>query len=161
MDADGDLPEGVPAEELGNRENRPGALFFVNTRESAPREFYITQKDVQKHGYTRGCAGCSSFTRGLGRQPHSDERRERFRKAMCEDAKVKNSEVRRKEFEERQNEKKRKKEDKKEQSDLKRDQRDAKRSWKEYDQEHKEQKKKRKGERDGDQEMEGREVVES
>ena len=72
------MPEGVPAEELENKENRLGALVFVNTRESAPREFYITQEDAEKHGYTRGCAGCFSFTRGLGRQPHSDECRERF-----------------------------------------------------------------------------------
>ena len=82
--------------------------FFANTRESAPREFYISKKDADKHGCTRGCGGCSSFTRGLGRQSHTDECRERFRKATCEDAKVRNSEVKRKEYEERQGAKRKK-----------------------------------------------------
>ena len=115
VDADGDLLEGVPEEELGRKEDRPGALVFVNTKESAPREFCINKNDADKHGYTRGCAGCSSFIRGLGRQPHSDECRERFRKAMCEEAKVKNSEVGRREFEEKESSRKKRKEDTKEQ----------------------------------------------
>ena len=84
--------------------------MFVNTRESAPRELYISKKDADKHGCTRGCGGCSSFTGGLRRQCHTDECRERFRKAMCEDAKVRNSELKRKEYE-RQGAKRKKKEE--------------------------------------------------
>ena len=66
VDADGDSPEGAPADEIKKDEDKPGGLVFVNTRESAPREFYISKKDADKHGCTRGCGGCSSFTRGLG-----------------------------------------------------------------------------------------------
>ena len=45
---------------------------------------------------------------------HTDECRERFRKAMCEDAKVRNSEVKRKEYEDRQGAKRKQKEEEKE-----------------------------------------------
>ena len=138
VDADGDVPEGVPAEDLKRNEAKPGGLVFVNTKESTPREFYINKADADKHGCSRGCGGCSSFTRGLGRQPRSDECRERFRKAMCGDAKVRNSVVRRREFKEKQNVKRKKKEDKRE---------------------HKDQKRKRKDEKEGDQEMEEEEVL--
>ena len=120
VDADGDLPEGVPAEEIKRSEDKPGGLVFVNTRESAPREFHISKKDADKHGYIRGCGGCSSFTRGLGRQSHMDECRERFIQAMCQDAKVRNSEVKRREYEERQGVNRKKKEEEKEQSKLRR-----------------------------------------
>ena len=37
VDADGDLPEGVPAEELKRNADKPGGLVFVNIRASAPR----------------------------------------------------------------------------------------------------------------------------
>ena len=44
VDADGDLPEGVPAEDLKRNEDKPGGLVFVNTRESAPESFTLTKR---------------------------------------------------------------------------------------------------------------------
>ena len=65
--------------------------MIIETGERAPREFYISKKDAEKYGYTRGCGGCASWTRGLARQPHTPECRERLRKAMAEDVKVKSA----------------------------------------------------------------------
>ena len=72
--------------------------FTVYTRRVPPRAFQIRK---EKHGFTRGCAGCSSWFRGLGRQPHSVECRARFAELMKEDAKFKNAEVRKREFNEK------------------------------------------------------------
>ena len=47
--------------------------------------------------------------REKGRQPHTEECRERMRRLMREEVKVVNSEARRREFEEREAEKKRRK----------------------------------------------------
>ena len=74
----------------------------MNTREKEPREFYISKSDAEKHGYTRGCGGCSSWFRGLGRQPHTEECRKRFEGLMKDEAKVKNAKRRMEEFEEKQ-----------------------------------------------------------
>ena len=113
-DADGDLPDGVPVEEKKQEGGGSGdRIVVVDTREKAPRDFYIKKEDVEKHGTTRGCGGCSSFYRGLGRQPHSEACRSRLRGLMREEAKVKNTEVRKKEFEERVVDKKRRKEKRK------------------------------------------------
>ena len=87
-----------------------------------PREFYIKKEDLDEHGYTRGCGGCSSVFRGLARQPHNDVCRERLRSILKEGARVKNAEGRRKDFEDKELEKKRKKEEKKD------DKREEKRS---------------------------------
>ena len=85
---------------------------IINTKAKAPREFYIKKEDAEKHGYTRGCGGCSSWFRGLGRQPHSEECRERFREIMKEDAKVKNAEERKRDFVEKIEERKKRKTEK-------------------------------------------------
>ena len=116
--ADGELPEEVKQEvapELGPR----GGAVYIETRDKIPRDFYIRKTDAEKHGYTRGCAGCSSWFRGLGRQPHSEACRERFRGLMHAEAKVQHAAVKRKEFEERQLDKRRRKEEKKEKKDEK------------------------------------------
>jgi hypothetical protein len=113
-DADGDLPEGVPAEERRSEAPAGERVIVVDTRAKAPREFYISKEDVEKHGATRGCGGCSSIWRGLGRQPHTEACRERLRGLMKDGAKVKNTEARKKEFEEKVLEKKRIKDDKRE-----------------------------------------------
>lgn len=73
--------------------------MYVDTRKPVPRDFYISKIDAEKHGYTRGCAGCPSWFRGLSRQPHNAQCRERFRNLMREDAKVRNNEVLKREFE--------------------------------------------------------------
>ena len=68
--ADGDLPEAMPQEvapDVGPR----GGVVFVDTRDRIPRDFYIKETAAEKHGYTRSCTGCSSWFRGLGRQPHT------------------------------------------------------------------------------------------
>jgi hypothetical protein len=56
-DADGDLPEGVPAEERRSEAPAGERVIVVDTRAKAPREFYISKEDVEKHGATRGCGG--------------------------------------------------------------------------------------------------------
>ena len=71
--------------------------MVVVTKERAPRDFYIKKTDAEKHGYTRGCAGCSSWFRGLGRQPHNEACRERFRTLMQDEAKVQHATAKRKE----------------------------------------------------------------
>ena len=86
--ADGDVPEGVPVEEAPSSSKDGERVVFIDTKEKIPREFYIGQKDVSKHGTTRGCGGCSSMVRGFPRQPHNATCRERFREAMRDDAKV-------------------------------------------------------------------------
>ena len=40
------------------------------------------KEDAERHGYTRGCGGCSSWSRGLGRQPHNEECRPKYKEAM-------------------------------------------------------------------------------
>ena len=99
VEADGDLPEGVPVEERVEAQNR--GTVIIETRQRAPREFYSTLPDAKKYGYTSRCGGCTSWTRGLGRQPHTPECREGFRQAMAEDAKVKSAQERKREFKEK------------------------------------------------------------
>ena len=84
-----------PADEV--KESTGERKVFVDAREPAPRYFYLTKREAEKHGYTRGCAGCNSWFRGLGRAPHTVECRERFRRLLKDDAKVKNAEARRRE----------------------------------------------------------------
>ena len=71
-DADGDLLKGVPIEE-GTQVRVPDKVVYIETKSKVPRDFYITKKDAEKHCITRGCAGCSSFKRNSGMQPHSEE----------------------------------------------------------------------------------------
>ncbi|MEC8428647.1 MAG: hypothetical protein VXZ35_09485, partial [Pseudomonadota bacterium] len=107
VEEDGEIPEGVPADEAV--ETGGEQKIFIETRERAPRDFYLTKKEAEKHGYTRGCGGCNSWFRGLGRAPHTPACRERFRTLLREDAKVKSAEARKKEFEEREGDRKRRK----------------------------------------------------
>ena len=103
-DADGDIPEEKLADEqeTTDRTYQPGpSPIVIKTKESAPREFQIRKEDAEKHGYTRGCPGCSSWFRGLGRQPHTEKCRSRFGEMMKEDARVKNARKRKEEFEEK------------------------------------------------------------
>ena len=79
LDADGDIPE-EKAVESAVREGPLGAppAMVIRTRKLPPRAFQIRKEDAEQHGYTLGCAGCSSWFRGLGRQPHTPECRSRF-----------------------------------------------------------------------------------
>ena len=58
-DADGEIPEEKLVEPAVVGQRVP-EVVFVNTREKEPREFYISKADAEKHGYTRGCGGCST-----------------------------------------------------------------------------------------------------
>ena len=80
----------------------------IQTRDRAPRDFYITLKDAEKYGYTRGCGGCTSWFRGLARQPHTEACRNRFRELLKGDARVRLSENKKREFEEKELRRKRK-----------------------------------------------------
>ena len=88
--ADGEIPEGK-AVELPPQETKidqaPQGLT-INTKRQVPREFYITKTDAENHGYTPRCPGCGSLFRGVGKQPHTAECRERFRNLMSDDARV-------------------------------------------------------------------------
>jgi hypothetical protein len=97
-DADGDVPQGVPAAESRSQPSAVSEPVIVTVRGRVPREFYIRKEDGEKHGYTRGCGGCSSWFKGLARQPHSEACRGRFREILKEDARVKNAETRKSEF---------------------------------------------------------------
>ena len=108
--ADGELPEElvVEAEEVEEEaEKRTGneGGVTVKMRQQRPKDFLIRKEDAEKHGYTRGCGGCSSWFKGLGRQWHTEKCRERFRELMKEDARVKNNEAKRKKFDEKVDEK--------------------------------------------------------
>jgi len=71
---------------------------LIQKKYVAPRTFRITKADAEKHGYTRGCAGCSSWFRGLARQEHHKDCRERFEEAMKSEAKVVRAKVQKEEF---------------------------------------------------------------
>jgi hypothetical protein len=111
--ADGDIPEEqlVEPEALGpvHPELGPvhegGPATVVKFRKPPPRAFQIRKEDAEKHGYTRGCAGCSSWFRGMARQPHSAECRARFEGLLKDQAKFQNAERRKREFEEKVKEK--------------------------------------------------------
>ena len=111
--ADGEVPEEVEATAKPEDFNA-GGLIFIDTRAKMPREFYIKKADAEKHGYTRGCGGCSSWHRGLARQPHTEECRKRFQDLLKGEARVINARERKADFEQKELEKKRKKDDKKE-----------------------------------------------
>ena len=102
-DADGELPE-APAPEAATAAAGSGDLprvIVVNTREAAPREFYIKKRDVEKHGHTKGCPGCRTMFQGGTRQAHTMECRERFRNLMKDEERVAKMETKRKEYEEK------------------------------------------------------------
>ena len=111
--ADGELPEDVELRDAPVLEPGGGGVVYV-TKNPIPRDFYIRRADAEQHGYTRGCPGCSSWFRGLGRQPHSAACRERFRALLADDERVRSATAKRVEFETQEEDKRRKKEEKKE-----------------------------------------------
>ena len=87
---DGDLPEGVPAEEKRENTEKGPTKVFIDVRDTPPRDFPIHKKDGEKHGFTRGCGGCSSWFKGLGRQEHNEACRARFRELLKDEQKMNN-----------------------------------------------------------------------
>ena len=71
--------------------------MVTNTKETAPREFYIKKKDVEAHGHTKGCHGC----------------REKFQHLMNNEENVSRTQGKRKEDEEKMEEETRRLETKK------------------------------------------------
>ena len=84
---------------------------YSSRREKVPREFYIKKSDADKYGYTKGCGGCSSWSRGLARQPHTEECRNRFKELLKDEARVINAGERKRDFEEKETLKKMKKDE--------------------------------------------------
>ena len=71
VDADGEIPEGVPVEERPKEEE--AKKVYVDVRLRPPREVYISRKDAEKYGYSQNCRGGSSWFRGLYREEHTPE----------------------------------------------------------------------------------------
>jgi hypothetical protein len=65
---------------------------------NVPNRFFITKKDLETHGYSHRCPGCTAVLRGTARQGHSEGCRQRLAAEMKEDAKVKRSEEKSNEF---------------------------------------------------------------
>ena len=59
-----------------------------------PRNFYLTRADLNKHGFTDRCPGCSSVLRGISLQPHSEGCRKRFEELLKGDAKIQHAKER-------------------------------------------------------------------
>ena len=104
-DCDGDIPEGVSAEEREEKkvviekgDSGEKRTKYVDVREHVPRDFYISRKDAER--LHRGCPGCNSWFKGA-KMPHNEECRETFRRLMKDEAKVRNAETRKAEFEEK------------------------------------------------------------
>ena len=108
----GTFLNGVPVEEKSGTLGEGEKIVYIDTKDKIPKDFSITKKDAEKHGYTSGCAGCSSWFRGLGRQPHSAKCRERFREILKDTAKYQNTIAKKEEFDRRQQEKRDRKEEK-------------------------------------------------
>ncbi len=99
-EADGDIPDEKavePTVHQGPVEAPP--LVVVTTRKVPARAFQIRNEDAERHGYPSGCAGRSSWLRGLGKQLRTPECRARYSEAVKDDAKFQNGERRRVGFE--------------------------------------------------------------
>ena len=101
-EADGEIPEDVDREPtaaatMGGQHQR---IVIVSTKEAKPRGLYVTEKNINEYGPTRGCGGCSSISMGTGRQPHNEACRERFNILLKDQAKVRNAERRKRSVEE-------------------------------------------------------------
>ena len=73
----------------------PPTKVYIDVRDTPPRDFPISKKDGETHGFTRGCGGCSSWFKGLGRQEQKEACRNRFREILKETQKMGNYEERR------------------------------------------------------------------
>ena len=61
-------------------------------RETVPRQMYIKIEDLERLGYTVGCAGCKSILKGTTRQAHSEACRKRVLAEMGETDRAKKAE---------------------------------------------------------------------
>ena len=83
---DGEVPEGrvvdveSDKEKEEVKEKREGVGVTVKMKEVKTRDFHMRKDDAERLGYTRGCAGCTSWFKGLRSHPtttsaESDSRR--------------------------------------------------------------------------------------
>ena len=94
-EADGAMPDEVIHIEAKQME--PEEAEETKSKIEVPRSFMIRKADLEKHGYTSKCPGCQASIRGVTRRFHSVECRERLKKEMDNEDKVK--EAKRKEIE--------------------------------------------------------------
>jgi hypothetical protein len=66
--------------------------------QAVPMRFAIRREDLETHGYSARCPGCSSILRGTTKQTHSEPCRLRLAQAMKEEEKVKRSAARTSDF---------------------------------------------------------------
>ena len=76
-DTEGGASE-TPAVAVRMRDDEYDAIKRAEPEENIPRNFYITTKNLEDHGYSAGCPGCLSISRGKARQAHSAACRKRF-----------------------------------------------------------------------------------
>ena len=61
----------------------------VESKEVVPRNFYISVKNLEDHGFSSRCQGCLSILHGGARQAHSAARRKRFEIILSDSDRVK------------------------------------------------------------------------
>ena len=94
------LYEAAQEEQSSSSSDEP-RVIVVNTRESAPRQVYVKKRDIEKHGRTKGCAGCRTMFQGGTQQNHSEECRKRMEALMAGEERVAKAQEKRKVYAER------------------------------------------------------------
>ncbi len=85
---------------------RDGEAIKENDRETVkellklnlPRSFRTKDEDYQRHGYSRGCAGCKALLGNTTRQKHSEACRRRMTEALAGQRRVTEAQERKKRF---------------------------------------------------------------
>ena len=81
---------------------RPGPRIAEEDKErgqeAVPRSFWITKADMEEHGYSARCPGCTAVLRGRNRQGHSTGCRKRFEELLRGTDKYKRAEGKFEEF---------------------------------------------------------------
>jgi len=96
---DGDMPTEViklEARKVGESEAE-----IIKESIDVPRSFLISRTDLEKHGFTSKCPGCTSLIKRAARQAHTIECRERMKIAMADEPKVKDAREREMNFHEK------------------------------------------------------------
>jgi hypothetical protein len=85
-DMDGEPLEVVVALRLDDSQ---AAQTTQQAEQAVPTRFAIQREDLEAHGYSARCPGCSAILRGTARQGHSEPCRLRLSQAMKQEEKVK------------------------------------------------------------------------
>ena len=98
-DEDGSVPQGVLKEMPAKRKEESEEHKQGVAEPVAPKSFQISREDLEKFGYTDGCAACRAILRGrFNRQSHGERCRERMRKELLGTSKVKDAKKRENEY---------------------------------------------------------------